>query len=136
MSKPTKEQEAQRRRADEELRKKLPPGVKLFRTFQGNQGRVLSVAFDPQGETLASGNADMTVKLWAVQSGKLLRTFQGHLERVLSVAFDPQGGLVASASQDRTMKLWEAHSGKLLRTLEGHQNTVQCVAFGDRKSVV
>ncbi len=38
----------------------------------------MSVAFDPQGETLASGSDDKTVKLWDVHSGKLLRTLEGH----------------------------------------------------------
>ncbi len=37
-------------------KKKLPPGVKLLRTLEGHQGTVYSVAFDPQGETLASGS--------------------------------------------------------------------------------
>ena len=77
------------------------------------------MAFDPQGETLASGSDDNTVKLWEARSGKLLRTLEGH-KRVMSVAFDPQGGTLASGSDDKTVKLWEARSGKLLRTLEGH----------------
>ena len=90
---------------------------------------VRSVAFDPQGGTLASGSADNTVKLWEAASGKLLRTLEGHQELVLSVAFDPQGGTLASGSYDNTVKLWEAASGKLLRTLEGHTELSICVAF-------
>ena len=84
----------------------------------------MSVAFDPQGGTLASGSDDNTVKLWEARSGKLLRTLEGHQSSVCSVAFDPQGGTLASGSDDNTVKLWEARSGKLLRTLEGHQSTV------------
>ena len=61
----------------------LPPGVKLLRTLEGHQDVVMSVAFDPQGETLASGSADKTVKLWEARSGKLLRTLEGHQERGL-----------------------------------------------------
>ena len=40
-----KEEIAQR--AHEELRPELPPGVKLFRTLEGHQDAVQSVAFDP-----------------------------------------------------------------------------------------
>jgi len=90
---------------------------------------VLSVAFDPQGATLASGSWDHTVKLWEARSGKPLRTLEGHRNRVWSVTFDPQGETLASGSEDNTVKLWEARSGKLLRTLEGHQNSVGSVAF-------
>ena len=39
----------------------LPPGVKLLRTLEGHQGAVLSVAFDPQGGTLASGGAAILI---------------------------------------------------------------------------
>jgi len=56
----------------------LPPGGKLLRTLEGHQHVVFSVVFDPQGEGLASGSWDSTVRLWDVRSGELLRTFQKH----------------------------------------------------------
>jgi hypothetical protein len=34
---------------------KLPPGVTLLRVLKGHRDTVTSVAFDPQGRTLASG---------------------------------------------------------------------------------
>ncbi len=71
------------------MRPELPPGVKLLRTLEGHQDVVRSVAFDPQGETLASGSADKRVKLWQVRSGKLLRVIEGHQNLVLRVGFDP-----------------------------------------------
>ena len=43
--------------ASEEVRAELPPGVKEFRTLEGHKGIVMSVAFDPQDGTLASGSA-------------------------------------------------------------------------------
>jgi WD40 repeat protein/GTPase SAR1 family protein len=107
----------------------LPPGVKLLRTLEGHQNSVTSVAFDPQGQTLASGSYDRTAKLWDPQSGKLLRTLEGHQKSVFSVAFDPQGRTLASGSDDKTVKLWDPQSGKLLRTLEGHLGWVISVAF-------
>jgi len=115
--------------ANEEVQPEMPPGVKLLRTLEGHQGAVLSVAFDRQGETLASGSTDKTVKLWETQSGRLLHTLEGHQNIVWCAAFDPQGGMLASGSNDRTVKLWEARSGRLLRTLEGHSITVYSVAF-------
>jgi WD40 repeat protein len=107
----------------------LPPGVRLLRTLEGHQGGVRSVAFDPKGETLASGSLDGTVKLWEVRSGKLLRTLEGHQQWIRTVAFDEYGETLATGSGDATVKLWDVRSGNLLRTLEGHQNWVQSVAF-------
>jgi small GTP-binding protein len=107
----------------------LPLGVKLFRTLEGHRAAVYSVVFDPQGETLASGSNDHTVKLWKARSGELLRTLDGHRSRVWSVAFDPQGETLASGSDDHRVKLWAARSGQLIRTLEGHEDTVYSLAF-------
>ena len=101
----------------------------LARTLESRQNIVWSVAFDPQGETLASGGGDNTVKLWEARSGKLLRTLNGHQDSVRSVAFDPQGETLASGSDDDTVKLWEARSGKLLRTLEGHTERIDGISF-------
>jgi len=125
----TKKQEEQLLRADEELREKLPPGVKLLRTLEGHKGAVFSVAFDPAGRSLASGSADGRIKLWEVSSGNLLRTLEGHKNNaVYCVAFYPEGHTLASGSDDETVKLWEATSGRLLRTIEGHKQWVLGVA--------
>jgi small GTP-binding protein len=120
---------AKKKKRGQRASEELPPGVKLLRTLEGHQGVVMSVAFDPEGETLASGSQDNTVKLWDARSGKLLRTLKRHQGRVNSVAFDPQGATLASGSGDNTAKLWEVRSGKLLRTLAGHQGGVISVAF-------
>jgi WD40 repeat protein len=38
--------------------------------LDGHTGPVYSVAFAPNGKTLASGSTDMTIKLWDVTSDK------------------------------------------------------------------
>src|SRR5207249_4000435 len=124
----------QGRQADEVVRTKLPPGVKLLGTLEGHQDFILSLAFDPQGGTLASGSYDNTVKLWDARSGNLLRTLEGHQNGVDSLAFDPQGGTLASGGHDKTVKLWDVRSGNLLRALEGHTGVVDMVSFSpDRR---
>jgi eukaryotic-like serine/threonine-protein kinase len=90
---------------------------------------VLSVAFSPDGRTLASGSHDNVVRLWDPLTGQLLRTLTGHSQTVRSVAFSSIGHLLASASDDRTIRFWDAGSGKLLDTLTGHSGEVECVAF-------
>ena len=88
---------------------------------------VASVAFSPDGATLASGSWDNTVRLWGVADGRLLRTLD--TDGVESVAFSPDGATLASGSVDGTVRLWRVADGRLLRTLEGHTTEVGSVAF-------
>jgi len=80
----------------------------LVATLTGHSNDVWSVAFSPDGRTLASGSGDETIKLWDVQRQREIATLTGHSREVYSVAFSPDGRTLASGSPDKTIKLWEA----------------------------
>jgi len=106
-----------------------PEEFTLIRTLQGHSNALSSVAFSPDGQTLASGSEDKTIKLWNLYTGQLLHTLQGHSNMVWSVAISPDGKSLASGSWDQTIKLWNLHTGQLLHTLQGHSKRVSSVAF-------
>ncbi|MBD2678357.1 MULTISPECIES: AAA family ATPase [Nostoc] len=98
-------------------------------TLEGHSSSVLSVAFSPDGKTLASGSNDKTIKLWDVSTGKAIKTLTGHSSRVYSVVFSPDGKTLASGSNDNTIKLWDVSTGKAIKTLTGHSSRVYSVVF-------
>ncbi|MFM6474924.1 MAG: WD40 repeat domain-containing protein, partial [Dolichospermum sp.] len=102
--------------------------LQLQQTLIGHSDSVRSVAYSPDGQTLASGSKDSTIKLWNVNTGNLLQTLEGHSNWVTSVAYSPDGQTLASGSADNTIKLWNARTGNLLQTL-GHSYSVNSLAY-------
>jgi len=90
---------------------------------------VTSLTFSADGQMLASGSVDSTIRLWDRSSGKELAVLRGHEKGVRSVLFSPDGQTIASGSDDKTIRLWDRASGKELAVLRGHEDKVSSVAF-------
>ncbi|CAI7597639.1 unnamed protein product [Penicillium pancosmium] len=100
-----------------------------LQALEGHSGRVRSVAFSPDGQLLASGSHDETIRLWDTATGAVQQTLEGHSDWIRSVAFSPDGRLLASGSYDRTIRLWDTTTGIVQQTFEGHSGPVNSVAF-------
>ena len=88
-----------------------------------------SVAFSPDGQLLATGDASGEIRLWQVADGRQLMVCRGHSGWVRSVTFSPDGTTLASASSDQTIRLWEVSSGDCLKELRQHSSWVRSVTF-------
>ena len=90
-------------------------GDKGMKALLGHTSRVFSIAFSPDGKTLASGSVDQTLKLWDLDTGKA-RSLE-FPATVFSVAFSPDGKMLAAGGL-QVIKLWDPTSGEELRTIE------------------
>jgi serine/threonine-protein kinase len=100
-------------------------------TDPGSQG-VISVAFTPDGTTLATGDRNGRVYLWDTATGKLTATLADPGgQRVESVAFGPGGATLAAADYNDRIYLWDTATGKLTATLtDPGGRRAEAVAFG------
>src|SRR5208337_4952091 len=66
-----------------------------------------TVAFAPDGKTLASGSQNGCICLWDAAIGTQRQPLRGDRSAIHSIAFTPDGKTLASGSSDRTVRLWD-----------------------------
>jgi WD40 repeat protein len=79
---------------------------KFIRNLTVYSSDVKCIAFSPNGQILASGNDDKTIKLWDIKTGSLLRSLtKTYPNNVYSVAFSSNNQILGHYG--REIKLWD-----------------------------
>jgi hypothetical protein len=102
-------------------------------TLVGHAGlfaAVNALTFNSEGNILASGSDDTTVRLWDVLTGAELSVLRGHTHPVKTVLFHPHHPhILASAGSDRKIRLWDIKKNQEILNLTGHTHHVNALSF-------
>jgi WD40 repeat protein len=99
--------------------------------------RALSFSPVDNGQLLATGGMDHTVRLWDTLTKECVMTGNRHTDQVRCVAFSPDGQTLASGSYDANIRIWDVIRGTHIRAIGDHQNTIhECKFSSDGKILV
>ena len=123
----------------------------LVRDWKAHDAPITTMIFHPNHPSLlATGSADMSVRVWDIDRGYCTHHFRGH-QVLLLLAFVPAAAtptiatsanrmdkkrtvtephwLLVSASEDGQIKVWDLTQRSCLATLEGHVSAVRALDF-------
>ncbi len=113
-------------------REKVLPTLKFgLKWTVKHTNAVRALHFSQQGDLLASGGADKTVRIWKEANGLQVFSMPGHTKMVMAVQWSPDMEVLASGGLDWSVRLWDPIKGVELRKLgpPSHTNSVTSLSF-------
>ena len=104
------------------------PNYEKIKTLVGYPGEVLSMAFSPDGKTLAIGTSDKKLVLFSVPDWQMINTIDKNGRDVTAVAFSPDGNYLASGDKDKKVFIFDTKTWEVVQKFKAYDD-VSALAF-------
>lgn len=106
----------------------------LLDTLAGHEGPVSSLAFTPDGATMASGSWDRTVRIWDIFSRTANSEPFMQTSDVLTVSFRPDSKELVVATLDGNLAFWSLEQGEQIQLIDGKSDISGGRKITDRRT--
>ena len=109
--------------------------AKEHNRLEGHTDYIRRVSYSKDGQTIATGSDDNTVKLWK-PDGTLLKTLRGNYGSVYASSLSPNGQIIASSDWIDSAITLRNQDGKLLRKLKSHEEDILDIQFSPDGQII
>jgi len=92
--------------------------VNLVREFERQPGPVCSIAYSPDGNSIAVGNVDGEVRIYKTSDGSRLATLKENKGAVFALKFHPTKNQLGTGGYDGKVRIFEVPEGKLMTAFD------------------
>src|SRR5262249_8239345 len=107
--------------------------------LMAHQEGVSCLAFTTDGQQLASGSFDRTVRVWPAMAppNSAMLSYEGHRDAVWALALSNDGKWTATGSRDGTIRLYERRTTKAeFPIVNAHPGGVMSLAFSPDSQIL
>ena len=92
--------------------------MNLLREFERQPGPVCSIAYSPDGNSIAVGNVDGEVRIYKTSDGSRLATLKENKGAVFALKFHPTKNQLVTGGYDGKVRIFELPDGKLVNAFD------------------